>query len=33
MYPDIGRKTPAGGAHIFLGQPNVFFITVNAESD
>ena len=31
IYPDVGRQTPAGGAHIFLGQPNIFFVTVNAE--
>ena len=31
MYPEFGRKAPAGGAHIVLGQPNVFFITVNAK--
>lgn len=31
MYPDTGRQTPAGGAHIFLGQPNIFFVTVNAK--
>jgi putative transposase len=29
--PGVGRKTPAGGAHIFLGQPNVFFLTANAK--
>lgn len=27
----IGRKTPAGGAHIFFGQENIFFVTVNAK--
>jgi hypothetical protein len=32
MHPDVGRKTPAGGAQIFLGQPNVFFVTVNAKN-
>jgi len=31
IYPTIGRKTPTGGAHIFLGQPNIFFVTVNAK--
>src|ERR1041384_5062671 len=31
MNPEVGRKTPAGGAHIFLGQPNIFFVTVNAK--
>jgi len=30
-YPPVGRKTPAGRAHIFLGQPNIFFVTVNAK--
>jgi putative transposase len=30
-YADIGRKTPAHGAHIYLGQPSVFFVTVNAK--
>jgi putative transposase len=29
--PQIGRKTPAGGAHLFSGQPNIFFVTVNAK--
>jgi len=27
----IGRQTPAGGAHIFLWQPNIFFLSVNAK--
>ena len=31
IYRPIGRKAPAGGAHIFLGQPNIFFVTVNAK--
>ncbi len=30
-YPPVGRTTPAGGAYIFLGQPSIFFVTVNAE--
>jgi putative transposase len=30
-WPQVGRKTPAGGARIFLGQPNVFFVTVTAK--
>jgi putative transposase len=30
-YPRLGRKTPAGGAHIFPGQTNIFFLTVNAK--
>jgi putative transposase len=29
-HRDIGRQTPAPGAHIYLGQPNIFFVTVNA---
>jgi putative transposase len=29
--PEVGRKTPAGGAHIFLGKPNIFFVTANAK--
>jgi len=31
IHPDVGRQTPAAGAHIFLGQPNFFFVTVNAK--
>ena len=31
IYRDSGRQTPAAGAHIFLGQPNFFFVTVNAK--
>jgi len=31
IHPDVGRQTPAAGAHIFLGQPNIFFVTVNAK--
>jgi len=30
-YPQAGRRTPAGGAHVFAGQTNVFFVTVNAK--
>lgn len=26
-----GRQTPAAGAHIHLGQPNILFVTVNAK--
>ncbi len=26
-----GRTAPARGAHIFTGQPNIFFLTVNAK--
>ena len=28
IYPDVGRQAPTGGAHIFLGQENIFFVTV-----
>ena len=31
IHRDIGRQTPAPEAHIFLGQPNIFFVTVNAK--
>lgn len=31
IYPDVGRQTPVAGAHVFLGQPNIFFVTVNAK--
>src|SRR5208282_4180992 len=31
IHRDIGRQTPAAGAHIFSGQPNIFFGTVNAK--
>ena len=31
IYRGVGRQTPAGGAHIFLGQANVFFVTVNSK--
>jgi putative transposase len=31
IYPDVGRRTPAAGAHIFSGQANIFFVTVNAK--
>ena len=31
LWPHVGRTMPAGGAHIFLGQPNIFFVTVNAK--
>ena len=30
-HPETGRKTPAAVAHIFLGQTNIFFVTVNAK--
>ncbi len=31
LWPHVGRTAPAGGAHIFLGQPNIFFLTVNTK--
>src|SRR5438093_8411226 len=31
LYPHVRRTAPAAGAHIFLGQPNIFFVTVNAK--
>jgi hypothetical protein len=31
IHRDTGRQTPAAGAHIFSGQPNIFFVTVNAK--
>ena len=31
LYPVVGRAAPAAGAHIILGQPNIFFLTVNAK--
>jgi putative transposase len=31
LWPHVGRKTPMGGAHIHLDQPNFFFVTVNAK--
>ena len=31
IYRETGRQTPSEGAHIFLGQPNIFFVTVNAK--
>jgi putative transposase len=30
-YRDVGRQVPVPGAHIFLGRPNIFFVTVNAK--
>src|SRR5438132_634227 len=30
-HEPIGRKTPAAGAHIYIGQSNIFFVTVNAK--
>jgi len=29
-HPGVGRKTPAAGAHVFIGHTNIFFVTVNA---
>jgi putative transposase len=31
VHREIGRQIPAPGAHIYLGQPNIFFVTVNAK--
>jgi len=31
LYPEVGRRTPSGGAHLFFGQPNIFFLTVNSK--
>ena len=31
IHRAVGRQTPAAGAHIFLGQPNIFYITVNSK--
>lgn len=31
IHRDVGRQSPAAGAHIVLGQPNIFFVTVNAK--
>ena len=28
---DSGRQSPAAGAHILPGQPNIFFVTVNSK--
>ena len=30
-YREVGRQAPAAGAHIFFGEPNIFFVTVNAK--
>jgi putative transposase len=32
IYRDTGRQIPAPGAHIFLGQSNIFFVTVNSKN-
>ena len=31
IHREIGRQIPTPGAHIYLGQPNIFFVTVNAK--
>ena len=31
LDPPVGRHTPARGAHIYFGELNVFFLTVNAK--
>ena len=31
IHRDVGRQTPAPGALVLLGQPNLFFVTVNAQ--
>jgi putative transposase len=31
IYPEVGRRSPAAGAHIFCGRTNIFFVTVNAK--
>ena len=31
IHRDTGRQTLAAGAHVFSGQPNIFFVTVNAK--
>ncbi len=31
IFREVGRQAPAGGAHIFLGGPNIFYVTVNAQ--
>jgi len=31
LFQGVGRRTPAGGAHVFLGQTNIFFLTVNTK--
>jgi putative transposase len=31
LWPQVGRKAPAGGAHIHSGERNFFFVTVNAK--
>jgi putative transposase len=31
LWPQVGRKTPAGGAHIHSSERNFFFVTVNAK--
>ncbi|MSU63316.1 MAG: hypothetical protein EXS31_13110 [Pedosphaera sp.] len=31
LWSRVGRAAPASGAHVFLGQPNIFFVSVNAK--
>lgn len=31
IHRATGRQNPAAGAHITLGRPNIFFVTVNAK--
>jgi hypothetical protein len=31
IHCEVERQTPAAGAHIFLGQPNIFFVTANCK--
>jgi putative transposase len=31
IHRETGRQTPTPGSHIYLGQPNIFFVTVNAK--
>ena len=31
LWPHVGRSAPAAGAHVLLGGPNIFFLTVNAK--
>src|ERR1039457_3246640 len=30
-HHEVGRRTPAAGAHIFVSHTNIFFVTVNAK--
>ena len=31
IHRDVGRQSPTSGAHVLLGQPNIFFVTVNSK--